>query len=502
MSKLGIQTQRLDQAVLGFCLRANVGVFKSIAPQPVDLLRELKAALPGCIFIYRWMGGQPLDDPVRRAGEAYAGIMPHLAEFPYDYAEAYNECGLWDDGPLYNQFTVELASKLHQSGQKLLAYSFSVGNPPGYATFPYEEDPILWLQELERYWAVYHQGLRASDGLALHQYKLPPHDDKFTLLRHRLVDLVLPLDLRAKPIFLTEFGLDDVANPGESGWRGSSWNWMPHEYAQWLFDTFRQIRHEVAGATIFVCGNMGWDSFEIVDQPIIADAIRRANEEEEMLPEWITDIRDEFPLGTGRTKWPKRGICVHHMGSRAPWDNCVDYLKGTAKVGYHGGIDKRGGIWLFKSLPAVVWHAGDGGNGPWNTGGVAICFEGLLTGQGRPTKEQFASFRKLRAWLLSQGVGEELVGHKMVRLPAYSTQCPGDWWPDRAPPPRELFEETAPPEDYEEMYFRLRAVMAQAREIAGIAEDRMSPLQDSVNDLGEAIGDLDAVLMGYRKKEV
>jgi len=433
--KLGVQTQRLDRRVLDFCLRAEVGVFKSIAPQPVDLLRELKAALPGCVFIYRpYFNTQPLNNPKRRAREVYDAAMPHLAAFPYDYTEGYNETGLWDDGPLYNKFTVELAGLLHQTGQKLLAYSFSVGNPsgPSKEELPYERDPALWMQKVEEQWAIYHDGLRAADGLALHQYKLPSHDDKFTLLRHRLVQHVLPPDLRAKPIFLTEFGLDDSANPGQSGWRGSSWNWSAEQYAQWLLETYRRIRNEVAGAAVFVCGGMGWESFEVVGQPPIADAIRQANEEvETVIPHWIEDIRDQVNYDTGRTRDTIRGICVHHAGSRAPLDNLIAYFKrGESVASYHVLIGAGGRIIYLNDISRVVWHAGDGSNGPWNTGGVAICFEGDLRGQGKPTNAQFAAFRKLRAWLVTQGVGTEIVCHKMVRVPPYSTECPGDWWPD------------------------------------------------------------------------
>jgi len=393
VGKLGVQTQQLDRAVLDFCLRANVGVFKSICPQPVDLLRELKAALPECIFIYRWVGGQALDDPAKNARDAYNGIMPHAAEFPYDYIEAYNQVGLWDDGPPYNQFTVELTGLLHQTGQKLLAYSFSVGNPPGYATFPYEEDPAEWMRQLEQQWGVYHDGLRAADGGAFHQYKLPRQDDKFTLLRHRLVQQILPPDLKGKPKYLTEFGLDDVANPGESGWRGSSWNWTAERYAKWLIETWRRIKHEVAGATIFVCGGKGWDSFEILGQPVIADAIRQANEEgEEMAWPW-RDRRDSL-LRHPTNKYARRpkekinGMVWHHSAIAAPVP--VERLAeafvnnfGWPGLAYHLYVDNNGIAHLALDLEEMGSHASND-----NDHTVGICIAGRFLKGVTPTPGQ------------------------------------------------------------------------------------------------------------------
>lgn len=115
--------------------------------------------------------------------------------------------------------------------------------------------------------------------MALHQYKIPTELDQFSIFRHRLVRQVLPPDLRDIEIDLTEFGLDHKAEAGNSGWRGSAWGWSAERYADWIVETARAIGNEVRSAMIFVCGTRTWHSFEILDQPVIADAIRKANEE-------------------------------------------------------------------------------------------------------------------------------------------------------------------------------------------------------------------------------
>jgi len=273
--------------VLEFCVRANIGVFKSIAPQPIHLLRELKAALPNCKFIYRpYFETQPLDNPTRRAHEAVDAAMSHLSQFPYDYTELYNETGLWDEAYDYITFTVEAAQLLETQGQKLLAYSFAWGNPCGFVSDPYNNSPAQWMEGLREHWAPYCEGLRwvqvGGGGLALHQYKIPATDDKFSILRHRLVREILPNDLKDIPIWLTEFGLDHKANPDESGWKGHSWGWSPAKYALWLSRMASRIGDEVAGAAIFGCGMPGWWSFDILGYPVIADTIAQVNEEEEV----------------------------------------------------------------------------------------------------------------------------------------------------------------------------------------------------------------------------
>lgn len=426
--KLGIQTQRLDQAVFDFCVRAKIGVFKAITPQPVGLLQELKAVLPDCVFIYRpHFKNQPLDDPEHRAHEAVDAAMGHLKQFPYDYTELYNETGLWDEAYDYIALTIEAARLLAIQGQKLLAYSFAWGNPSGFVTDPYEEDPARWLEGLRQHWIPYFDGLRmirtVGGELALHQYKIPNTDDKFSIFRHRLVRQILPADLEVVPIWLTEFGLDDKADPGSSGWRGASWNWTAERYAAWLIETSRAIGKEVAGGTIFICGTPDWWSFDILDHPVIADAIAQVNEEEKgMLPDWIIDLRGEAIEHTGYDLKQPCGILFHHAGSYAPVANQLEYLKRHAC--YHFALSQNS-VHYLRDISERVWHAGDGPDGRWNSRGVAVCFLGCYMGT-KPRDAMFATARKLHSWLIEEcRVPDVIKGHKDVRM----TDCPGNWYP-------------------------------------------------------------------------
>jgi len=431
--KLGIQTERFDQAVFDFCVRANIGVFKAIAPQSVALLGQLRLALPECKFIYRpHFETQPLDDPERRAREAVDAVMGHLEQFPYDYTELYNQTGLWKKAYDYIAFTIEAARLLEARGQKLLAYSFSWGNPCGFVQDPYEDDPARWLDGLREHWAPYCDGLRAvqaaGGGLALHQYKVPDEDDKFSIFRHRLVREVLPDDLKDILIDLTEFGLDHRADPGASGWSGDSWGWTPAQYAAWLIKTARAIGKEVARAAIFICGTDMWTSFDILGHPEIADAIAEANRPTDgtVLPDWIEDLRGQATNPTGLERTGNQGIVVHHSGNDAPEANQISYLLREPDT-YHFAIRNDGGIVCLYDPKWVVWHTS---HEAWNHGGVAAAFLGLFMGGAMPSEAAFAAFRKLHRWLCHvEGVADVVAGHKDFA----PTDCPGDSYPGYRP---------------------------------------------------------------------
>jgi len=427
--RLGIQTQTLNRKVVDFCLRAKVGVFKAIGPPPVDLLQELKAALPNCKFIYRpYFETQPLDNPIRRAQEAVDAAMSHLSQFPYDYTELYNETGLWDEAYDYITFTIEAAHLLAMAGQKLLAYSFAWGNPCGFVEEPYEDDPARWLDGLRRHWAPYCEGLRAvkaiGGGLALHQYRIPDQDDKFSILRHRLVRRVLPDDLKDIPIWLTEFGLDDKAYPASSGWSGSSWDWTPERYATWLIKTARAIGKEVAGATIFICGTPDWWSFDILGHPVIADAIAQVSEEEG----GVIDIVDSLP----RSRPPRQRslddikyIVVHHAAAVTTPERTARYhveTKGWPTIGYHYFITEDGTIYYTARLGEITYHCGE-----HNPTSVGICLSGAFHGFNLPptTAQQEALVELIDGLLGKLGLERDAIKAHHELTP---TLCPGEAW--------------------------------------------------------------------------
>jgi hypothetical protein len=440
--KLGIQTQRLDRAVVDFAIRANIASFKAIAPQPVELLQEIKRALPNCLFIYRpYFHTQPLDDPRRRAREAVEAAMPMLAQFPWDYTELFNETGLWDQAYDYITFTIEAARLLHIAGHKLLAYSFAWGNPPGFASFPYEQDPAGWLEGLRQQWAPYCDGLRAvqeaKGGLAMHQYKIPNCKDMFSILRHRLVRQALPADLKNIPMHLTEFGLDDKANPGQSGWRGSSWNWTAERYAEWLEGISIAIGDEVASAQIFGCGMTGWDSFEVLDQPVIADGIARANQGGNgvvsmgtLLP-GMRDVIAQLPRHPTKAM-PRRdpqgilGFAIHHTGAVMGKDalgcaiqtaNYHIQRNGWPGIAYGVVISLSGESVQSLYLEEMGYHVGE--HNPYWFG---ILLDGDCTATN-PTPAQLAELERI----IRLRPDWQIKGHYELR----PTLCPGQGWFER-----------------------------------------------------------------------
>jgi len=170
-----------------------------------------------------------------------------------------------------------------------------------------------------------------------------------------------------------------------------------------------------------------------------------SNEGEEMLPDWIGDVRKDVNYNTGLTRASSIGIMLHHDGIICPWENSLAYLKrGTDQGSYHLGITPEGQAIYLNDIKRVVWHARDGVRGRWNREGIAVLLLGFFMRGVRPTNAQFVTFRRARKWLrsLEFQVGAEIVPHHAVA----ATLCCGDWWPDGEPPPRELLEEIAQPE--------------------------------------------------------
>lgn len=222
-----------------------------------------------------------------------------------------------------------------------------------------------------------------------------------------------------KPIFISE-----------CGWMGHGQDPNAADHYLYFFGKLYNYPY-VIGATPFI-----WDSGPEhggqiwVGNGRLIQAITQAQKPEGggmALPDWITDIRAETTEHTYLTIAKHIGIMVHHGGKPASVENLLTYLK-SAEFGYHFVIAPDGRIFYQRDISEVCWHAG---SDVWNGDGVAVIFAGCYmdappTDGPAPTDAAFASFAKLRDWLVSQGVSNNVVGHKDINP---TTQCPGDWYP-------------------------------------------------------------------------
>lgn len=143
--------------------------------------------------------------------------------------------------------------------------------------------------------------------------------------------------------------------------------------------------------------------------------------------------RDAFGWGTSGASYarPTRGLVIHYDGSDQglagkPHGACVVYWKrtrafhvgparGWADIGYSFGACPHGVVFEGRGLNRVQ-AAQPGGNDTW----YSVT---LMSGPGEaPTDAQINAVRELRAWLMGQGVGGLVKGHRDF----YSTSCPGD----------------------------------------------------------------------------
>lgn len=242
---------------------------------------------------------------------------------------------------------------------------------------------------------------------------------------------------------LETYGLFDPNNPdtwdkGYPPWGGDKHGgWRSYtnveDYARQMIRIDREIWQSIpqlAGCTLFTYGTNNsarWDSYDyggnrffltLIGEWIIAS---REEEEPQMLPDWIVDLRSEAVEHTGYDLVGPKGLLIHHTGSTAPIVNQLAYLKRHAC--YHFAVGER--IYYLRDMSERVWHAGDGPEGPWNSGGVAASYLGCFMGFSPPS-ELFLNMAKLHHWLTSQqGMPDVIRGHKDIML----TDCPGDWYP-------------------------------------------------------------------------
>lgn len=143
--------------------------------------------------------------------------------------------------------------------------------------------------------------------------------------------------------------------------------------------------------------------------------------------------RSEFGWGSSGASYakPTRGLVVHYDGSDQGLAGkehgaCVDYwrrtrkfhmgpARGWADIGYSYGACPHGKVFEGRGLNRMQ-AAQPSGNSTYYS-------VSLMSGPGEePTEAQIEAVRELRAWLMGQGVGPLVKGHRDF----YSTSCPGD----------------------------------------------------------------------------
>lgn len=252
----------------------------------------------------------------------------------------------------------------------------------------------------------------------------------------------------AKPVVVAEMGIETYSNADtKPPWGGQSHGgWQSYTTAPLYAAQTKRVDLEMyqPSKAIFATsnytygdgGNPRWMSYR-TDRLVAGEAFLGATGQHIIdcgdegggmaLPDWIMDLRAETTNHTGLTIAKHIGIMVHHSGKPAPLENLLTYLKG-AECAYHFVIGPNDQIFCQRDIGEVCWHAG---NDVWNGGGVAVCFAGCYmdtppTDGPAPTDTAFASFAKLRDWLVSLGVPNNIVGHKDINP---TTRCPGDWYP-------------------------------------------------------------------------
>ncbi len=130
-----------------------------------------------------------------------------------------------------------------------------------------------------------------------------------------------------------------------------------------------------------------------------------------------------------------RYIVIHHSatedGNAASFD-VMHRAKGWNELGYHFVIDnglggRDGTVEVGSRWPVQKWGAHTGGTpgNEYNEYGIGICLVGNFT-RALPSPEQFASLKKLLAYLMAAYdiPPQRVIGHRDA--PNAKTECPGD----------------------------------------------------------------------------
>lgn len=210
--------------------------------------REVKRISPAT----RIMGRYYFDDDWPSAQDAFNRMRGDVERMQgiYDIWMTWNEIVLNSESEArgWSARTVELAQLLHGIGAKVAAYSFATGNPK------VEYWPYLW------------DGLRACDALCLHEYSAPEMSSQspWLCLRYRDVYARMPADLKSKPLWIGETGIDGgVIGQAQQGWKryGSEAHYL--DSLKW-YDAELQKDPQVVGGAIFAAAwDQGQTSFNI-----------------------------------------------------------------------------------------------------------------------------------------------------------------------------------------------------------------------------------------------
>lgn len=153
------------------------------------------------------------------------------------------ECSTPDDAHHLSDWYVEFASEMEPRGERVIAYTFSTGNPS------LAINPWLW------------PGWAACSFAGFHAYWT--RENGYVMVQH-LNDLyaLIPA-LYRKPVIVTETGCDRAGDPKEDGYLGKP-RIEPQQYAAILRGILKVLGAYVLGADIYCIGG-GWPSFQVAE---------------------------------------------------------------------------------------------------------------------------------------------------------------------------------------------------------------------------------------------
>lgn len=242
-SKLGIHFIGSPSAYTDLMFHANMQTVKLLWESEMDF-DLLAPRIP--IRVYRL--SDDLDFRTIAPGTLWERI-PSKLKGRGIYFEGPNEPALNSpaEAQQFDAWWSEFCDIAHGFDEKVLAYSFSTGNPN-----------LNYVQYL------YRSAFKA-DLFGLHEYVHPgaAGPDWSQIGRYQQFLAALPPDCR-KQVVISECGCD-VHGSGEDGWRGPTWHLTPTQYLQMLnqLDDLYCADPWVLGAQIFQIGSGDWWSFDI-----------------------------------------------------------------------------------------------------------------------------------------------------------------------------------------------------------------------------------------------